>query len=75
MARALPNSGRVLTAQLSVFSGVPLTWLLLKGLPGSRLAAVPGAYAAVMFFMGLTCTWAGAGVIRTMFSWSPLPPV
>jgi hypothetical protein len=31
MARRLPDSGRIFTAQASVASGIPLTWLLLKG--------------------------------------------
>jgi hypothetical protein len=30
-ARRLPDSGRIFTAQASVASGIPLTWLLLKG--------------------------------------------
>jgi hypothetical protein len=31
MARRMPDSGRIFTAQASVASGIPLTWLLLKG--------------------------------------------
>lgn len=31
MARRLPDSGRIFTAQASVASGIPLVWLLLKG--------------------------------------------
>ncbi|WIA28672.1 hypothetical protein OEZ86_011208 [Tetradesmus obliquus] len=68
MAKRLPNNGRILTAQISVFCGIPLTWLLLKGLPSSSLAATPVAYGVVMFVMGLTCTWAGAGCNSPIFA-------
>eukprot|EP00879_Flechtneria_rotunda_P007571 GHRR01007942.1.p1 GENE.GHRR01007942.1~~GHRR01007942.1.p1 ORF type:complete len:451 (+),score=151.73 GHRR01007942.1:1591-2943(+) len=68
MAKRLPNNGRIFTAQISVFCGIPLTWLLLKGLPHSRYAAEPAAYALVMFCMGLTCTWAGAGCNSPIFA-------
>lgn len=63
-ARRLPNSGRIFTAQFSVACGIPLTWLLLKGLPASSWAGQASAYGCVMFVMGLTCTWAGAGCNR-----------
>jgi hypothetical protein len=68
MAKRLPNNGRILTAQISVFCGIPLTWLLLKGLPSSSLAGQPLAYGVVMFTMGLTCTWAGAGCNSPIFA-------
>jgi hypothetical protein len=68
MAKVLPNNGRIFTAQFSVFCGIPLTWMLLKGLPASALAAVPMAYACIMFVMGLTCTWAGAGCNSPIFA-------
>ena len=48
---------------------VPLTLLLLKGLPSvPSLNEVPQAYALVMFTMGLTCTWAGAGCNSPIFA-------
>jgi hypothetical protein len=68
MARRLPNNGRILTAQASVFCGIPLTWLLLKGLPASAWARAPAVYGAVMFVTGLTCTWAGAGCNSPIFA-------
>lgn len=68
MARRLPNSGRIFTAQISVASGIPLTWLLLKGLPYSMWAGQPLAYAAVLFCLGLVCTWAGAGCNSPIFA-------
>lgn len=68
MAKQMPNNGRVFTAQFSVACGIPLTWLLLKGLPHSAFAGDPLAYAVVMFIMGLTCTWAGAGCNSPIFA-------
>jgi hypothetical protein len=68
MAKRLPNNGRILTAQISVFCGIPHTWLLLKGLPHSSFAGHPAAYGAIMFTMGLTCTWAGAGCNSPIFA-------
>jgi hypothetical protein len=40
MARRLPDSGRIFTAQFSVASGIPLTWLLLKGGHAALAAAL-----------------------------------
>ena len=69
MARRLPDSGRILTAQASVAAGIPLVWLLLKGVPASPLLASDArAYAAVLFVLGLTCTWAGAGCNSPIFA-------
>ncbi|KAF8072654.1 hypothetical protein HT031_000314 [Scenedesmus sp. PABB004] len=68
MARRLPNSGRIYTAQFSVACGIPLTWLLLHGLPRSAWAGAAPAYAAVLFVAGLTCTWAGAGCNSPIFA-------
>ena len=53
MARRLPNYGRVLTNQLSVLIGLPLSFLLLKGLPAGGSSSV-GLYGAVFFVMGAT---------------------
>lgn len=58
MARRLPNYGRVLTNQLSVLAGLPLSFLLLKGLP-SGAGASAGLYGAVLFVMGSTVSWCG----------------
>lgn len=60
MARRMPNNGRIFTAQISVFCGIPLTWLILKGLPASPYASTPVAYGFFMFVMGTTCTWVRA---------------
>jgi hypothetical protein len=68
MAKKMPNNGRIFTAQISVFCGIPLTWIILKGLPASPYASTPVAYACMMLLMGLTCTWAGAGCNSPIFA-------
>ena len=63
LARRWPNSGRILTAQLSVLLSLPLSCLLLKGLPtydvGHR-TAMRSLYALVMFLFGLCISWYAA---------------
>lgn len=61
MAARYPDSGRVLTAQVSVCLGLPMSFLLLKvlpdlttGVPSSMNAA---AFAVTLFSMGLMVTW------------------
>jgi hypothetical protein len=68
MAKRLPNNGRIFTAQISVFCGIPFTWVILKGLPASDYSTTPAAYGCLMFIMGLTCTWAGAGCNSPIFA-------
>jgi hypothetical protein len=67
MARRMPNNGRIFTAQFSVFCGIPLTWVLLKGLP-VWAPEDPAAFGAVLLLMGLSCTWAGTGCNSPMFA-------
>ena len=59
MARWSPAGGRILTAQVSVALGLPLSALWLKGLPAPSPQA-PGVawlYAAVMLLMGSCISW------------------
>ncbi|EFN58437.1 hypothetical protein CHLNCDRAFT_140406 [Chlorella variabilis] len=58
MARKLPNSpnGRILTNQLSVLIGLPLSCLVLKGLPvGVDMGRFSSLYGCVLFVFGLWC--------------------
>ncbi|GAB4813864.1 hypothetical protein N2152v2_000910 [Parachlorella kessleri] len=75
-ARRWPNSGRILACQLSepqggggaggylqlvVLSGLPLSFLLLKGLPaGGIMGQYTLPYGAVLLLMGLSVSWCGA---------------
>ena len=60
LSRRWPNTGRIITAQLSVLLSLPLSCLLLKGLPthdvGHR-TAMRSLYALVMFLFGLCISW------------------
>jgi MFS family permease len=44
-ARAWPDGGRIAVSQFSVAAGLPLTWILLRAVPGSAACAVGGAGA------------------------------
>jgi len=58
-ARRSPSHGRILVAQFSVFSGLPLSFLLLKALP----SMAPGAslpFGAVLLLLGLSVSWCGS---------------
>ncbi|PRW33724.1 MFS general substrate transporter [Chlorella sorokiniana] len=62
LGRRLPNSphGRVLVNQFSVLIGMPMSFLLLKGLPyGGDMAAHYGVYGMVLFLFGLCISWCG----------------
>ena len=59
-ARRWPRTGRILAAQFSVACGLPLSALLLKGLPTRHpdgMAALVPLYALVMAVFGLLITW------------------
>jgi hypothetical protein len=56
------GAGRPLACQLSVASGIPLTLLLLRGLPQADGAAgavdrFAAPYAALLFIMGMLVSW------------------
>ncbi|CAG9466628.1 unnamed protein product [Pedinophyceae sp. YPF-701] len=67
-----PNHGRILGAQFSVFMGLPLSWLLIKGLPQGDFAAqiqtYDVLYGTVMFLMGLVISWCAPGCNSPMFA-------
>lgn len=68
MSQAHPNSGRILTNQLSVLLGLPVSVLLLKGLPWPLLAgdvSLQWTYSCVLVLFGLVASWC---VICTHFS-------
>ncbi|KAL3153038.1 hypothetical protein ABBQ38_012062 [Trebouxia sp. C0009 RCD-2024] len=63
LSKRWPNAGRIMTAQLSVLLSLPLSCILLKGLPthdvGHR-TAMRSLYALVMFLFGLCISWCGS---------------
>lgn len=53
-----PNKGRILTAQISIFMGIPLTYILLT-LPLSALE-----YTVLGFITGAALSWSGTGAVQ-----------
>ena len=60
-AQRSPISGRVYVAQISVFAGLPLSWVLFRLLPAFTRDGVSMstmfAFGCVLTMMGLTITW------------------
>lgn len=53
------NHGRIWTCQFSVFTGIPFTLLLLKGLPRDGEQTTVILYCVTVLCMGLVHVWAG----------------
>jgi len=60
------NHGRVLSAQFSVFSGIPLTVLMFYFVTPD--ASSYGIYAILLFLMGILPTWAGVGTNKPILA-------
>ncbi len=60
-ARIWPERGRIMAAQFSVACGLPLSVLLLKGLPvsggGNAADGLAPLYGTVMLIFGLLISW------------------
>jgi hypothetical protein len=56
-AKWRPNSGRIIIAQISVFSGIPLSYVIFEMIP--RVTASFSLYVLFGFLMLLLITWAG----------------
>ena len=61
MARRLPSAGRIVTCQISVMGGLPLSALVLKGLPtaglGGGMDRLALTYGSCMLLMGFMISW------------------
>ena len=70
LARWSPNHGRTLAAQISVAAGLPLSALVLKGLPRDDVSAsgVGFLYGSVLFVFGLCISWAAPACNSPMFA-------
>ncbi|KAG2426257.1 hypothetical protein HXX76_013015 [Chlamydomonas incerta] len=80
VAERHPHHGRIALVQFSVAVGIPLTALLLRGLPVDVAAGAGGgggsgggsggvvAYGAVLVAMGLLITWASPACNQPMFA-------
>ncbi|KAG2424845.1 hypothetical protein HYH02_015108 [Chlamydomonas schloesseri] len=75
-AERFPQHGRIALVQFSVAVGIPLTALLLRGLPVDVAAATAAggggggvaAYGAVLVTMGLLITWASPACNQPIFA-------
>ena len=55
LSMRLPNSGRIILAQISSASAIPLAAILLLGLPSDPSTAIP--HGLVLIIMGLFLSW------------------
>ncbi|XP_065847276.1 uncharacterized protein [Euphorbia lathyris] len=62
----LPNSGRIMLAQISSASAIPLAALLLLGLPDDQSTAA--IHGFVLVIMGLFITWNGPATNNPIFA-------
>lgn len=65
LSRCTPNHGRPITAEISVFAGIPIVWLVFVSAPPEDCAFV--YYAFLMTLFGLTATWC-SGVNKPILS-------
>ncbi|TVU47864.1 hypothetical protein EJB05_07480, partial [Eragrostis curvula] len=66
MARRFPDAGRIVLAQVSSASTVPLAAVLLLALPGDPSAVA--AYAAAFFFLGFVMPWSPVSTNYPIFA-------
>jgi hypothetical protein len=67
-ARLSKDHGRIWACQFSVFTGIPFTLILLKGLPYKADPGTTALYAGVMFFFGLMHVWAAPACNNPVFA-------
>ncbi|KAL3131696.1 hypothetical protein ABBQ38_007988 [Trebouxia sp. C0009 RCD-2024] len=67
-ASRFPNGGRIAVTQFSVFIGIPLSWLLVKGLPRNGQAGSAALYGAILVTMGLLKVWAAPACNNPVFA-------
>lgn len=65
-AQLSPNAGRILCAQFSALIGIPLSGILLLGLP--QVSAPVWAYGFVLFLMGFLMSWNSPATNWPIFS-------
>ncbi|MEW5315846.1 MAG: hypothetical protein WDW38_007248 [Sanguina aurantia] len=68
VALRYPRHGRIALVQFSVGVGVPLTFLLFKGMPLSDSAPVVAMYAVLLFTKGLLTSWAAPACNNPVFA-------
>jgi len=68
LAHLSPNHGRIVAAQVSVLSGIPLTYVILFSLPTGRDGRSFGAFSGILFLFGIMISWCSAGVNAPIMS-------
>jgi len=64
-----PRYGRTIIGQISIFSGIPLTWIMLTQTDGWSLPAFMG----LCFLIALLISWPGRGAKQPMMQGTVLP--
>lgn len=67
-AKWSPNRGRIMVAQLSVFSGIPLTAILLVVIPANTSSSSMLEMMITGIALGFLATWAGNACNNPIFS-------
>nr|CAB3453254.1 unnamed protein product [Digitaria exilis] len=68
LAQRYPNAGRIILSQISAGSAVPLSAILLLGLPDDSSRSSGIAHGLVLFIMGLIISWNGAATNCPIFA-------
>lgn len=68
MSVRFPNAGRIMTAQISVASGLPFSIFLLKGLPSMGVEGNAVSFGTVLFLMGCMISWCSPGCNSPVFA-------
>ena len=67
-SQLFPSSGRILIAQTSVASGLPLSILLFRGLPQNAASDLLPWYAMTLAVMGLSISWPASACNSPVFA-------
>ncbi|DBA71660.1 TPA: hypothetical protein ACH3X2_001115 [Trebouxia sp. C0005] len=67
-AAKYPNHGRIVVTQLSIGVGIPMTILLLKGLPYDATSAMAVVYGSLLAVMGVLISWAAPACNNPIFA-------
>ena len=68
LATKYPDSGRIMTAQISCLSGFPLFFVLFKVLPKVQTSWRTMLFGSILFLLGSLISWCGYACNAPMFS-------
>jgi predicted MFS family arabinose efflux permease len=66
LAKLSPLHGRAICAQISVFAGIPLIFIVFAGIP--RAPEYYNTYAIMIFSFGVMASWCSSGVNRPILA-------